>query len=68
MPLLDKLLPDAITVDLGFVDGDALRRTHRTVSDGGPIQTMLFAVISLELALRALAVNDNAGREDVTCS
>jgi asparagine synthase (glutamine-hydrolysing) len=68
MPLLDKLLPDAITVDLGFVDGDALRRTHRMVSDGGPIQTMLFAVISLELVLRTLAVNDNAGREDVACS
>ncbi|SDC76823.1 asparagine synthase-related protein [Actinokineospora iranica] len=65
MPLLETLLPDSITVDLGFVDGDALRREHQRVNDGGPIATMLFAVISLELALRALTTSRDYGKDSL---
>lgn len=63
MPLLDRLTSDAITVDLGYVDGDALRSAHERMSNGAPIETKLFAVLSLELALRALTRARDVDRE-----
>lgn len=68
MPLLDRLKSDAMTVDLGYVDGDALRAAHERMSNGAPIETKLFAVLSLELALRALTRAPTVDREGALCT
>jgi hypothetical protein len=67
MPLLAELVTDAITVDLGFVDGDGLRTVLDESRQGKRVDTMLFPVLSLELALRAMTANSSE-REDALCT
>lgn len=68
IPLLGTLISDAVTVDLGYIDGDALRAAHGRMSDGGPIETKLFPVLALEMALRALDSTRKTEREAALCT
>ncbi|MEU4444910.1 asparagine synthase C-terminal domain-containing protein [Actinosynnema sp. NPDC050801] len=67
MPLLAELLAEAITVDHGFVDGDALRAAVEQWKQGEPIDMKVFPVLSLELALRAMTTGTSQ-REGVLCT
>nr|WP_042178964.1 asparagine synthase C-terminal domain-containing protein [Kibdelosporangium sp. MJ126-NF4]CEL13549.1 hypothetical protein [Kibdelosporangium sp. MJ126-NF4]CTQ99235.1 hypothetical protein [Kibdelosporangium sp. MJ126-NF4] len=54
MPLLADVATEAITVDLGYVDGDELRAALGRAKQGEQADTRMFPVLSLELALRAM--------------
>ncbi|GAA3890653.1 asparagine synthase [Saccharothrix violaceirubra] len=67
MPLLAELLAEAVTVDLGFVDGDALRAALERWKHGEQVDMKVFPVLSLELALRAMTAH-RGEREGALCT
>lgn len=54
LPLLERFLRDSVVVDLGYVDGSALRRAYDAAVSAETIDTALYEVIALELGLRSL--------------
>ncbi|EWC60832.1 hypothetical protein UO65_3885 [Actinokineospora spheciospongiae] len=67
MPLLAELSAEAITVDHGFVDGDALRAAMGQWEQGEQVDMKVFPVLSLELALRAMTAHSSE-RESAPCT
>jgi hypothetical protein len=54
IPLLTRLLPDSILVELGYVDARQLQATRDRVVSTGHVETSLYAFLHLELTLRGL--------------
>jgi asparagine synthase (glutamine-hydrolysing) len=54
IPLLARLLPNSVLVELGYVDPGQLQAAHDRVVSTGHVETSLYAFLHLELTVRGL--------------